>query len=189
MISTTPLSRRFATRRKRAAALAVLAGLLAACSSGNKPSAGPQPSSTVPVPAACTPIRSPEILGRSHIPEGTTTSYNTTPPTSGTHWPAPAVAGIYDEPLQNEREVHNLEHGHVLIQYHDITDDQVSLLEAVVKADPRMMVLAPYRNMDAAVALTAWGKIQTCSAWDPGIIALVKEFVRLNRDHAPESIP
>jgi hypothetical protein len=123
------------------------------------------------------------------MPDGERATYNTTPPTSGPHYARPVPVGIYAGPIPNERQVHNLEHGHVLVQYRDLAPEQVAELEAIVRADPLMVLLAPYPDMDPRLALTAWGRIQTCDAWDPGIPALVRAFVRANRDRAPESIP
>src|SRR3990167_1768373 len=37
------------------------------------------------------------IIGREHISQGTAVStYNSNPPSSGSHWPSPAKNGIYD---------------------------------------------------------------------------------------------
>ena len=157
--------------------------LLGACGDSGT-SAGPAPS----VPAGCTQIESPKVLGAGHIMVGTQATYNTTPPSSGKHYPSPAPVGLYTAPIQDERQVHNLEHGHVMVQYRGISKDQIDQLEELVKKDPKKVVLAPYPDMNAAVALTAWGKIQTCDAWTDAVPILATYFIRANRDNAPESI-
>ncbi|MGH2652341.1 MAG: DUF3105 domain-containing protein [Actinomycetota bacterium] len=161
-----------------------------ACSADDPVVQGTPPPSVSPpaVPASCTPIRSPQVIGKDHIEDGGKASYNSTPPTSGNHYRRPIAAGVYTEPVQNERQVHNLEHGHVLVQYRDLEAGQVAALEAIVRQDPRMMLMAPYPDMDPKVALTSWGKIQTCDAWSDQVSQLLRYFVHLNRDNAPESV-
>ena len=69
------------------------------------------------------------MLSAFHISETDTfAGYNSIPPTSGTHWAVPAEWGIYDEPVPNERQVHNLEHGGVMIQYNT---DHAALIEGL----------------------------------------------------------
>lgn len=187
MTFTRSLSRRARAGRKRrvAGGLAAAALVMTACGgSGTDTPAGPAPS----LPPECAPIRSPAILGRLHIPVGTKAVYNSTPPTSGNHYPSPARVGGYKEPIPNEVQVHNLEHGHVMVQHDGLTDAQINVLASLIKDDPAKVLMAPYPEMDAAVALTSWGKIQTCSAWSDAIPAIVRYFILKNRDNAPESI-
>ena len=52
------------------------------------------------------------------LPEGF--EYNSVPATSGPHQAqplAPVVWGVYDDPLEQIKVVHNLEHGGVIVQY------------------------------------------------------------------------
>lgn len=56
-------------------------------------------------------------LGRKHVPEGEIVEYNSNPPTSGPHDEQWEKAGIYDQPLKDEKLVHSLEHGYVIISY------------------------------------------------------------------------
>ena len=185
MASTGSLSGR--SRRGRNLRLAVLlvalAALVAACGDSDV-DAGPAPS----LPAGCTQIESPKVLGAAHIETGTQATYNTTPPTSGEHYRVPAQVGGYTQPIQDEQQVHNLEHGHVMVQYRGISNDQIDQLAEFIKKDPKKVLLAPYPDMTPAIAFTSWGKIQTCDAWTDGVPALAKYFIRVNRDHAPESI-
>ncbi len=187
MTSTGSLSGR--ARRGRnlrlAAPTMTLAALLAACGGGgSNVDAGPAPS----LPTGCTPIESPKILGASHIPTGQTATYNTTPPSSGNHYAQWAQVGGSTEPIKNETQVHNLEHGHVMIQYRGITTDQINELGDLIQKDAKKVLFAPYPDMEPALAFTSWGKIQTCDAWSDSIPALMQYFIRVNRDNAPESI-
>ena len=54
---------------------------------------------------------------RRHISEGTTVEYNTVPPTSGDHYARWAECGFEEFELVDERIVHNLEHGNIVISY------------------------------------------------------------------------
>lgn len=56
-------------------------------------------------------------LGRKHIPEGEIVEYNSNPPTSGPHYEQWEKPGIYNRPLQDEKLVHSLEHGYIVISY------------------------------------------------------------------------
>ena len=187
MASTTSLSARprGARNLRRVSVSFALVAVVGACGGSDGTAAGPAPS----LPTECTPVRSPEVQKGTHIPDGQTATYNTTPPSSGSHYARPVQAGGYTQPVPNERQVHNLEHGHVAIQYRDLTGAQIDDLEEVILDDPEQVLLAPYPDMEPAVAFTSWGKIQTCDAWSEGIPALARYFIRTNRDNAPESLP
>ena len=101
-----------------------------------------------------------ETTGAGHISEGQAVSYSTIPATSGSHWPAWADCGVYDTELPDERIVHNMEHGQVVIS-HNLADEDVSSLLQIVGDIPdfsRWGVLRRYSRIDeGAVGLTAWG--------------------------------
>ncbi len=72
--------------------------------------------------AGCGSIETFPNLGQQHVAIGTIVKYNSNPPTSGSHYPVttgtvPAPTGVHTSPIQNEIQVHNLEHGHIGIQY------------------------------------------------------------------------
>jgi hypothetical protein len=103
-----------------------------------------------------------ESLGNAHVQQGErVTNYNSIPPTSGHHWPAPAPWGIKDAQLQNEVTTHNLEHGGIVIAYNNLTPAEVDQLKSIVRqlmssGFPKV-ILEPYAELkDAKVALTAW---------------------------------
>ena len=110
-------------------------------------------------------------LGDPHAP------YNSEPPTSGPHMPGIAPWGAYDKPIPREYQVHNLEDGGVVIQYHcpKGCPDLVKKLEGVflkykARADKEKkymhLILAPYPVMDARIALTAWTRLDTFNDFD-----------------------
>jgi hypothetical protein len=123
-------------------------------------------------PAILNPDPSEAInsLGNSHVDESQigTTSYNSTPPTSGPHLNAIARWGIHDSPIPNELQVHNLEDGGVMVQYNcpDGCGELVAQLTQLVNHYDDHLILAPYPDMDARIALTAWGRIDKLSDFD-----------------------
>jgi hypothetical protein len=114
------------------------------------------------------PGKAVPILGNQHIQPPQTAAYNSVPPTSGPHYPVIAPWGVHDEPIPNELQVHNLEDGGVLVQYNcpEGCPDLVEQLTALISPYPEGVILAPYPDMNARVALTAWGRIDTLQGLD-----------------------
>jgi hypothetical protein len=112
-------------------------------------------TSTLPTPGYSIPS-----AGTGHQPS-CTPEYNSIPPTSGCHSPSPAPYEIYTEPIPDERMVHSLEHGAIVINYQitgeSVQDDQlVNDLTSLVNRlknesrDNCWLILAPYpRNFQA----------------------------------------
>lgn len=79
------------------------------------------------------------------------------PPAGGIHHDIWQNCGIYDEPVQTEHVIHSMEHGAVWITYHpDLPQDQVNQLQSLVRGQTYIL-LSPYPDQDAPIALTAWG--------------------------------
>ena len=101
------------------------------------------------------------ILAANHIAEGNQTSYNSQPATSGEHWPAPARCGFYEEQLPDERVVHNLEHGNIVVSYNFVLESDVSILRDTLDNIGLSRVWGVARFYDqipaGQVALSAWG--------------------------------
>ena len=122
--------------------------------------------------------------------------YSTTPPTSGPHWnqasspAAPARCDIYDEEIRDERIVHNMEHGHVVISHNLQDPDQVAQLEQVsndLEFKSNWLLVRPYSKIDSdEVAITSWGWIQKFQGVDAEGI---KAFYDAHRNQAPEAVP
>lgn len=144
-----------------------------------------------------------QIQGQTHIDKGVAHApYNSVPPTSGPHWnlggEAPVAWGYYKEPIPNEAQIHNLEHGGIMIQYNcrDCPDlaEQLENFATRYAADNKLplypssskLVVAPYYDMQTRIALTAWGRIDTFDTFDE---ARVKRFVDEYRDKGPEKAP
>jgi len=97
--------------------------------------------------------------------------YNSDPPTSGPHLPYIAPWGIHTRPIPRELQVHNLEDGGVVIQYSCECPDVVDKLKRIVDQYDRQVILAPYPDMKARIALTAWTRRQTLDDVDQAKIA------------------
>ena len=86
---------------------------------------------------------------------------------------------MHSEPIANVLQVHNLEDGGVMVQYNcpDGCPDLVEELTGVVERYDEGVILAPYTDMDALVALTAWGRIDTMHAFDEDrIVGFIKAY-------------
>lgn len=97
-----------------------------------------------------------------HVPNNQRVNYNTVPPTSGSHWSATAGWGVKDNQEPNERMVHNLEHGGIVISYNKLSEEEITSLKSLVtglnRAGYRKIILQPYPELaDARVAIAAWG--------------------------------
>ena len=130
------------------------------------------------------------IQGRTHIQRGQShPAYNSTPPTSGWHY-ADQVAspGVHAEPIPNEVQVHNLEHGEVMVQYDCPSGcpDTVAALERIVRSYPKKVILAPYPGIGKAIALTSWGRLIYLDTPDEQAI---RAFVKAYKDKGPEYFP
>ena len=145
-------------------------------------------------------------LGNDHIQSMVTPHkpYNSNPPTSGPHVSFVTKWKIYKTPIPKEIQVHNLEDGGVIIQYNcQSCDDLIAKLEALVtqyyekavkeqlrSIDPgrlpryERLILAPYPDMDAKIALTAWGRIDKLESYDEArIVRFIEAYIGI--DHHP----
>jgi hypothetical protein len=124
--------------------------------------------------------------GRTHLkPGGRYTSYNSTPPTSGPHDPTPAPCGISSQAIPNEVQVHDLEHGVIMLQYRPGLDGgQVKTLQDLGRSYSSHVIVAPYPGLDTAVAATGWTKLMTLDRVDT---RKLRTFIDLYRQRGPES--
>ncbi|MBM4420029.1 MAG: DUF3105 domain-containing protein [Chloroflexi bacterium] len=102
-----------------------------------------------------------ESEGNAHVPDNQRVTYKTNPPASGSHWGSPAPWGSYDSLQPNERTVHNLEHGGIVIHYNGLSQAETDTVKGIVsklRADRfRKIILQPNPTMtDAKIALAAW---------------------------------
>lgn len=108
--------------------------------------------------AGCTLQTFPATASGQHVEQAPPRSrYNSFPPTSGPHNPTAAPFDVYDEPVEQYRLVHNMEHGGVAIQYgRGVPEAQVSELVAWYREHPNGLVVAPLPELGKTIALAAW---------------------------------
>ena len=127
------------------------------------------------------------ILGRNHIADGSTASYNSNPPTSGDHYASPAPARFYDRELPDEQLVHNLEHGHVWIAYKpDLPAETIDSLNNFAGGN---VVVTPRSKNDTDIAIAAWGRLDKFNI-EVGIIdqQRIKDFISRYKNRGPENV-
>ncbi len=106
---------------------------------------------------------------RNHVQPEQSVAYNSTPPTSGDHWDRWANCGFYEEGLPDERIVHNLEHGNIVVSY-NLPPEGVSQLKVFMDDFDMSSVWAVTRFYgevpENTVALAAWGVLDTMQGVD-----------------------
>ncbi|HEX9697215.1 MAG TPA: DUF3105 domain-containing protein [Actinomycetota bacterium] len=183
---------------RRAAIVSLVGSLvLAACGGGDTPSGPATPVEIQPADeaAGCDAIvRFPEGT-RKHVTEGTRVQYSTLPPVSGDHEGIWGATGTYGKEIPDEIQVHNLEHGHVVIQYvpGEIDDAVLDGLVTLTKSNPEWILLAPRaanRFVPATpLAFTAWTVLRRCPAPTGKAVDAAAAFVKAYGQKAPEKIP
>lgn len=175
-------------RRRRTAALVAVAVLaVAALTAGSvvRSRQAQRQAQARDAQAAALGVQTFPDLGRRHLRHGQPyTAYNSVPPTSGPHDPIPAPCGVFSSPISDPVQVHDLEHGVVLLQYRPGLDAaQVRALEALGRSYPSYVIVAPYPRLPEAVAATAWTKLLALNSAD---VARLRAFIDLFRGHGPE---
>ena len=128
------------------------------------------------------------IQGRDHIAFGSThQEYNSNPPSSGSHYEQPARGGSYDEAVDDETVVHNLEQGDIWIAYHPRVSDDVKA--NLKKFAGRYVVVSPRLANVGDVSLVAWGRIDTFII-ESGVLdeGRIKDFIRRYDNRGPENV-
>ncbi len=99
-----------------------------------------------------------------HPADGQPIAYNSVPPAGGPHWPTASAWGAYDAAIPDERAVHNLEHGGVVVSYNAIPAEQLNALKALLQTYPRdrfnevKLIIRPYDRIPSGTfVLAAWG--------------------------------
>jgi hypothetical protein len=93
------------------------------------------------------------------VPDG----YISTPPTSGRHWGQWVACGFYTQPVPDERIVHNMEHGNIVVSYNLTDQEQIDELKEVfddIGLTNNWGVARPYSEIaEGTIYLTTWGVI------------------------------
>lgn len=141
-----------------------------------------------------------EELGKDHVTEEVPLdTYNTNPPTSGTHAPMPAEDGVYPPGSSPSHEawLHSLEHGRIVLQYRPGTpQEQIDQLRALAQ-EPVLgapggyhtLVLQNKTDMPYAFAAVNWTRLLGCKDLSPASIDAMRLFREEFTDDAPERVP
>lgn len=157
-------------------------------------SADPDPISALAAAAGCSAPEAHPPTSQEHVADGTIV-YDRLPPDGGAHRPNWAQTGVHSAPIEAGEQTHNLEHGHIGLQYASSVDPAlITELNAVVGMQPQMLFSAPFDGFTggAVLSLTAWGHRVDCTASLTGpddVRRLVESFVAGHLDQAPESVP
>jgi hypothetical protein len=128
-------------------------------------------------PGALDNVQSFEYGAGKHTPGvDDTVEYDESPPVGGEHSPIWLECKFYDEPIENEKAVHSLEHGAVWITYDsDLSDGDVETLRD--RLDENYTLLSPYEGQEAAVVVTAWNtQLELDGVDDPRLDDFVTEY-------------
>ena len=132
--------------------------------------------------------------GNTHIPQGSASpiEYNTTPPTSGPHYPGLAPWDIYDEPVRYEQVVHNMEDGGVIVYYQceegcpELQEQLAEIVQPYVSSGRHVLMMpndpswtafgsqSVHKDMGARIALTAWQRLDKFDEFDA---ARIRAFI------------
>lgn len=107
---------------------------------------------------------------RNHVAESLTVEYNSIPATSGNHWARWSNCGFFEEELPDERIVHNLEHGNIVVSYNLSTAEEIDQLRDIMGdiglANTSGVTRAYSKIPAGTVALAAWGVSDTMEGID-----------------------
>ncbi|MFI6843249.1 DUF3105 domain-containing protein [Kitasatospora sp. NBC_00085] len=139
--------------------------------------------------AASAPIDGVKTFGdlsRNHVKEKVT--YPMTPPVGGDHnavW-LDCMGHVYDQPVENERAVHSLEHGAVWVTYNGkATPDDIKTLSDKVKATPYSL-MSPYPDEQGTITLNAWStQLIVDNANDPRVNEFFTKYVQGQQTQEP----
>ncbi|MDQ3660250.1 MAG: DUF3105 domain-containing protein [Actinomycetota bacterium] len=110
--------------------------------------------------------------------------YETSPPVSGAHAPQAVPCGVYGEPIPDEAQVHNLEHGAVGIQYRpDLDPEEIERIEAIVGEYDSNVFSAPYPGLETPVVVSSWGRLMELDQVDE---AAARDYVDAFAGNGPE---
>ena len=106
----------------------------------------------------------------THVDNDQTVEYSTSPATSGDHWATPISCGFYEDGLSDERIVHNLEHGNIVVSYNLASEEEVDRLRDALESIGKNAIWGVTRSYDkmpsGTVALAAWGVLDTMQEVD-----------------------
>ena len=106
------------------------------------------------------------LLGNAEV------AWETTPPTSGPHYPVPPKGGDYDYTLSNLEQVSFLESGGVVIQYLPSINDIDQQKLASFASDS--VIVSPNEKLESPLVATAWTWKLSCKNYE---FEALEEFI------------
>ncbi len=168
-------------------AIVVVGVTLVSRGSGGASASSTREAAATTAAAGCT-FRTYPSQGQDHVQSiDAKVAYNSFPPTSGKHYYQPLIWNRYPQPVPLVAEVHNLEHGGVIIQYGDkVPKATVAKVTGFYDSSPNAVLLAPLPKLGSRIALTAWTHLATCTRFSEQAF---KAFRDTFRGKGPEHFP
>ena len=115
------------------------------------------------------------------------------PPTNGLHRPIWADWGFYQQPVPYGYEVHNLEHGGVIVHIGlHVKRSQGTRVIRMWADSPPYLLIVPGLSADVptrGVTLTSWQRAMVCNTWNARTVAAIRTYRDVYRGTGPEQIP
>jgi len=114
-------------------------------------------------------------------------TYSSDPPSSGPHYPNTARPGFYDEVVEDQYAIHNLEHGDIWIAYHPrISEDIKRVLE---KFDGPFTLISPREENEFDISLMAWGRVDSFNLTNDVLLEQrMQDFILRYDNKGPEKV-
>ena len=124
---------------------------------------------------------------RNHVPLNYKYHWNSFPATSGPHYSQWVIWNDYSEPVRQVQQIHNLEHGGIVIQYGSkVPRSDVDKINAFYRTDPNAMLVAPFPKLGNKIAVEAWTYLSTCTHFNQNGFTKFRDALRY---HGPEHYP
>jgi Protein of unknown function (DUF3105) len=163
-------------------ALAIVVAVLALTRGGGAANAASAKKAMLA--AGCTFHHYPQ-QPRNHVPLNYKYHWNSFPPTSGPHYQQWVIWGIYTDPIRQIQQIHNLEHGGVVIQYGSkVPSSDVDKITSFYRSSDNAMLVAPFPKLGNKIAVEAWTYLSTCTRFNQNAFTKFRDALRY---HGPES--
>jgi hypothetical protein len=130
-----------------------------------------------------------EAEPQTHI-QGESAAVQSIPPLSGGHNEYWADWGVYNKPIPYKFQLHNLEHGGVVIHYGtDVSVEGVNALRSLWAKSPAFLLVVPDSNPKFpkdAVVVGSQQRWLVCKPFAAGQVPAIKAFVDEYRGRGPE---
>ncbi len=124
--------------------------------------------------------------------EGTITYSVSLPPTSGPHSGIWANWGFYDQPIPPAHQVHNLEHGGVIVHYGSaVSAADIDALKTFWRDSPAYVIVVPDTSTSFpknGVVVTSWQRWMVCKPFKASQIPAIKTYRDTFRGTGPENV-